>query len=174
MNTDTPETDASAWTETNWANACVTADFAQKLERERDEARETIAAALKALPVGYIPAHTPASIPGRIADLCKTIVDAEREIDYARAENGTWKKIASGRLSKIAEVTAQRDEAREALDRGLKENRELWFSNAELAEQRDKLAEALEELRNNESLSLGGAAYEIVEQALQSLTQNEL
>jgi uncharacterized coiled-coil DUF342 family protein len=38
-------------------------------------------------------------------------------------------------------------------------------------EQRDRLAEALQKLRNNKSLSLGGAAYEIVEQALQSLTQ---
>jgi hypothetical protein len=70
----------------------------------------------------------------------------ERERDEARDENGTWKQIASGRLSKIAEVTAQRD----------------------------KLAEALNELRNNESMSLGGAAYEIVEQALQSLTPKEL
>jgi hypothetical protein len=38
-------------------------------------------------------------------------------------------------------------------------------------EQRDRLAEVLRKLRNNESMSLGGAAYEIVEQALQSLTQ---
>ena len=37
MNTPTPETDAVAWTETNWANACVTADFARKLERERND-----------------------------------------------------------------------------------------------------------------------------------------
>jgi len=36
---DTPETDAEEWTETNWKNACVTAKFARKLERERDEAR---------------------------------------------------------------------------------------------------------------------------------------
>jgi hypothetical protein len=41
-------------------------------------------------------------------------------------------------------------------------------------EQRDRLAEAMQKLRNNESMSLGGAAYEIVEQALQSLTTNEL
>ena len=54
------------------------------IEKERDEAREIIAAALKALPVGHIPAHT----SGSIADLCKTIVDAERERDH-------WKKIAS-------------------------------------------------------------------------------
>jgi hypothetical protein len=40
-----------------------------------------------------------------------------------------------------------------------------------ITKQRDKLAEALLELRNNESMSLGGAAYEIIEQALQSLNQ---
>lgn len=42
MNTPTPETDAVAWTETNWANACVTADFARKLERERNDLRNAI------------------------------------------------------------------------------------------------------------------------------------
>jgi hypothetical protein len=40
-----------------------------------------------------------------------------------------------------------------------------------VTEQRDRLAEVLLALRNNESFSLGGAAYEIVEQALQSLNQ---
>jgi TolA-binding protein len=40
----------------------------------------------------------------------------------------------------------------------------------ELEQQRDSLAKALQKLRNNESLSIGGAAYEIVEQALQSVT----
>ena len=44
---------------------------------------------------------------------------------------------------------------------------------AEARGQRDRLAEALLKLRNNESMSLGGAAYEIVEQALQSLTPNQ-
>jgi len=42
-----------------------------------------------------------------------------------------------------------------------------------VTEHRDRLAKALKKLRNNESMSLGGAAYEIVEQALQSLTTNE-
>jgi hypothetical protein len=36
---------------------------------ERNDARAIIDAALKALPVGYIPAHTPESLPGRVADL---------------------------------------------------------------------------------------------------------
>ena len=41
-NKPTPETDAAAWTDTNWENACVRAKFARKLERERNEAREDL------------------------------------------------------------------------------------------------------------------------------------
>jgi chromosome segregation ATPase len=36
---------------------------------ERNEARAIIDATLKALPVGYIPAHTQESLPGRVGDL---------------------------------------------------------------------------------------------------------
>jgi hypothetical protein len=36
---------------------------------ERNDARAIIDATLKALPVGYIPTHTPESLPGRVADL---------------------------------------------------------------------------------------------------------
>jgi chromosome segregation ATPase len=94
MNTQTtPETDEiRQWSDNHGWIADI--DCARKLERERDEAREIIDAALKALPVGYIPAHTIASIPERIEDLCKSIVEAESE---------------------LATVTAQRDEAREEL-----------------------------------------------------------
>jgi hypothetical protein len=72
---------------------CV--DALGEVTEQRDEAREIIDAALKALPVGYIPAHTPASIPERIEDLCKSIVEAESE---------------------LTAVTEQRDEAREQRD----------------------------------------------------------
>jgi len=48
----------------------------------------------------------------------------------------------------------------------------LMMENKTVTEQRDRLAVALQKLRNNESMSLGGAAYEIVEQALQSLITN--
>lgn len=38
-NSDTPETDAACWQEGHWNRTeCVYADFARKLERERDEA----------------------------------------------------------------------------------------------------------------------------------------
>jgi hypothetical protein len=40
-----------------------------RVRRERNDARVIIDATLKALPVGYIPAHTPQSLPGRVADL---------------------------------------------------------------------------------------------------------
>jgi len=36
---------------------------------ERNDAKAIISATLKPLPVGYIPAHTPESLPGRVADL---------------------------------------------------------------------------------------------------------
>ena len=46
-----------------------------------DEAREILAATLKALPVGYLPAHTPESIPERVADLVTRYAEAERQRD---------------------------------------------------------------------------------------------
>jgi hypothetical protein len=63
--------------------------LARTLESELAEARAIIAAALKALPVGYLPAHTPESIPARIEDLCKTIVDADRELVEAQEQRDT-------------------------------------------------------------------------------------
>jgi uncharacterized coiled-coil DUF342 family protein len=70
----------------------------------------------------------------------------------------------------------QRDEAREQAndmhEKWLAKGQCCEYLGAELHEaikQRDRLEEALKKLRNNKSLSLGGAAYEIVEQALQSL-----
>ena len=62
---------------------------AKQLERDLTEAREIIAAALRALPVGYLPAHTPESIPARIEDLCQTIVETERELAEAREQRDT-------------------------------------------------------------------------------------
>ena len=92
---DTPETD-----EAQFGTGRVSIDFARRLERERDEARE------------------------------ETIRTREfMDYGFAKAQE------------ELSDMTAQRD----------------------------RLAEALLELRNNESFSLGGAVNEIVEQALQSL-----
>jgi Mg2+ and Co2+ transporter CorA len=70
------------------------------------------------------------------------------------------------------EAREQRDEAREKLDRGLKENRDLWSSNAELIEQRDRLAEVMTQILNT---PMNHTRCELLlEQALQSLTTNVL
>jgi hypothetical protein len=157
MNTQpTPETDKFFAT---FADGEATPSHAeyyarlQDLERERNEAREALKTGGMLNIIDRAAHERAAAIRERDEARAESIrwmsiaegrgrTDDDDQLTAARAENGTWKEIASGRLSKIAEVTAQRD----------------------------RLAEALEELRNNESLSLGGAAYEIVEQALQSIT----
>jgi len=45
------------------------ADVADDLRAELEQERAIINATLKALPVGYIPNHTPESLPGRVAGL---------------------------------------------------------------------------------------------------------
>ena len=84
----TPETDAVAdrWPKpgqllTDQWPEIVPADHARDIERQRDHAREILAATLKALPVGYLPAHTPESIPERVADLVTRYAEAERQRD---------------------------------------------------------------------------------------------
>jgi hypothetical protein len=79
-------------------------------------------------------------------------LELERELTAARAEVERLKDHCRTKVKALQNQTAERMKAEQ---------------------QRDRLAEALRELRNNESMSLGGAAYEIVEQALQSLTTNE-
>jgi hypothetical protein len=86
----TPETDDQpiiyAMNDNGYQVPCVDLEFARRLKRERDEAKQIISSALAALPVGYIPAHTAESIPNRIADLCNEIAKSERERDEAREE----------------------------------------------------------------------------------------
>ena len=74
----TPETDANCWREAIGENSeCVTAAFARKLERERDEARRDIDSALT-----Y--GKNLERLTERLYDRCYT---AERERDYARQQN---------------------------------------------------------------------------------------
>jgi|694.fasta_scaffold30353_2 uncharacterized protein YkwD len=103
----------------------------------------------------------------------------------AQAENIGWQnkwqvavEMAALAQNELATVTAQRDEARETIATMeirhaavMLHTQSIVDEANQFREQRDRLAEALQKLRNNKSLSLGGAAYEIVEQALQSLTQ---
>jgi len=53
---------------------------------ERNDARAIIDATLKALPVGYIPAHTPESLPGRVADLVSELAVWHHEAKRLEAE----------------------------------------------------------------------------------------
>jgi chromosome segregation ATPase len=77
----TPNTDDLAR-----GNHAVPTEWAEQLERERDDANQIISSALAVLPVGYISAHTAESIPHRISDLCNEIAKLERERDEARGK----------------------------------------------------------------------------------------
>jgi len=160
--TDTPESDKAKIDFTSlFANddACwIPYAIGKKLERERDEWKAK-----------YIQQNK---------DLGCEMMDPNGTIwDYA-------KKVQR----ELTVVTKQRDnfEGRLRVELGGHPDSELWGDAGLIAatmrcvdaldvvtEQRDRLAEALLKLRNNESMSLGGAAYEIVEQALQSITPNE-
>jgi hypothetical protein len=118
----------------------------------------------------------------------------EAAVDVWRKSNGERMETSSDKVDadfarklerELATVTAQRDGMEEKLRIELRghPDSELWGDAGLIAAtmrcvdaldvvtaQRDRLAEALLELRNNESFSLGGAVNEIVEQALQSLT----
>jgi hypothetical protein len=92
------------------------------------------------------------------AEYYARLQDLERERDEARAyADKLAEGLPDGMLPKDVEVL------REA-------NLGLATELTTVTAQRDRLAVALQKLRNNESMSLGGAAYEILEQALQSLT----
>jgi hypothetical protein len=54
---------------------------ARRLERQHNDARAIIDATLKALPVGYIPANTPESLPGRVADLVSELTSLKATIE---------------------------------------------------------------------------------------------
>ena len=100
--------------------------------------------------------------------------------------NGTIWDYAKKVQRELTVVTKQRDNFEERLrvELGGHPDSELWGDAGliaatmrcvdaldEVTEQRDRLAAVLLALRNNESFSIGDAAYEIVEQALQSLNQ---
>jgi uncharacterized coiled-coil DUF342 family protein len=99
---DTPETDAEAWIETDRANAVVFAKFARKLERERAEAREELSLKCQSVTIAS----------GTISDLLKKSERLEKQIEGLN-------NFANERFDEIQRVRRERDEAREAL-------RELW------------------------------------------------
>jgi hypothetical protein len=103
---NTPETDDQpiiyAMNDNGYQVPCVDLEFARRLKRERDEAKQIISSELAVLPVGYIPAHTAESIPNRIADLCNEIAKLERERDEAREQAQRLRALAE-RLSIYAD-----------------------------------------------------------------------
>ena len=153
---DTPETDAhdEAW-QYNMQYDTFSAlmddpipwdEFARKLERERDEA------------------------------IIKYTGQAN---EYEKQRNTALAQLEKAR-KQLAEI-----EQKVSLQLGGHPNSKLWGEAGliaatmrcvdaldEVTEQRDRLAEVLLALRNNESFSIGGAAYETIEQALQSLHPN--
>jgi hypothetical protein len=87
MKTDTPETDAETWKAGDLRiGSKVCADFARKLERERDEAREYADKLAEGLPDGMLP----------------------KDVEVLREAN-------LGLATELATVTAQRDRLAEAL-----------------------------------------------------------
>jgi hypothetical protein len=96
-----------------------------------------------------------------------TIHQLERELTAATEQRDQWKDKY---------IQQNKDLGHELRD----PNGTIWSECKRLqteldavTKQRNVAAEALLALRNNESLSIGGAAYGIVEQALQSLTTKE-
>jgi hypothetical protein len=61
---------------------------------ERNDASAIIDATLKALPVGYIPAHTPESLPGRVADLVSELAVWHHEAKRLEAELAKFDETA--------------------------------------------------------------------------------
>ena len=85
-------------------------DRIDELERELAAANAIIASALKAMPVGYIPAHTTESLPGRVADIVGRYAEAERELAEARA---THAALYAGTLKLERELAREKQRAEE-------------------------------------------------------------
>jgi hypothetical protein len=158
MNTDTPETDAETWKAGDLRiGSKVCADFARKLERERDELKRWT------------------SVNG--------VIDLQRERDEAREETIRTREFMDYGFAKaqeeLAAVTAQRDGMEEKLRIELRghPDSELWGDAGLIAAtmrcvdaldvvtaQRDMLAEALRKVARSWNYA------EVAQQALQSLT----
>jgi len=154
MSTDTPETFKSVmWSELGFT---VDIDFARKLERERDEAREEL------------------TVVTEERDQWKAkYIQQNKDLGHElRDPNGTIWSECKRLQTQLAAVTEQRDEAREYADRlaeGLPEgmlpkdvevlraaNLGLATNIAAVTEQRDRLAEALANLvKANETWNQG-------------------
>lgn len=147
---DTPETDAEVIVchgIPNGFNApkssYVSSNFARKLERERDEAREELADwqdSAKNVRKEYEDEQHCSCVP----ILRKLLKDAESERDEARAHWGTESMNAAQFLSEKTKAIAERDEARA--------ERDLLKLNAQSeAEHHDRMVGELERLYDKNS-----------------------
>jgi len=171
MNTDTPESLTACYDDEH-GEPCVPLTIAIKLERERDEAREEL---------------RKASVEAN------TLATSIQKAEYPDAKDFELLGSVAGVISQIdnmyAGVRQQRDEARDEALSDLKFRRELYALLAErcdrrtveLAEtrvQRDRLAEALQDLIEScnciDSVDFMPVsmpeAFEKAQQSLQSLT----
>ena len=108
---NTPETDAESCYPDSNLGECVCADFARKLERERDEAREEI----KEWKTLCLWGGTPEHIHGFIRGQQSRIQHLERERDEAFELLASEKTTRNHIIKRSVEVERERDEAREAL-----------------------------------------------------------
>jgi len=173
MKTDTPETDAETWKAGDLRiGSKVCADFARRLERERDEAREALKTGGMLNIIDRAAHERAAAIRER--DEAREIIDEAREVLKITQE--AWVKAKAERV----EALRERDEAREYADRlaeGLPDgmlpkdvevlreaNLGLATELAAVTAQRDMLAEALRKVSRSWNYA------EVAQQALQSLT----
>ena len=189
----TPETDAMEYFDAMCdPDRVVEADFARKLERERDQFSKTLGEVREilcdALPnENQLTSFMAATLVRERDEWKAKYIQQNKDLGCEMMDpNGTIWDYAKKVQRELTVVTKQRDNFEERLrvELGGHPDSELWGDAGLIAatmrcvdaidavtEQRDRLAEVLLALRNNESFSLGGAAYEIVEQALQSLNQ---
>ena len=200
MNTPTPETDAESFS-TVYQGSLVYADFARKLERERDELQNAISGLCEHFgitPANYTLLAVELLRMKRERDEARTIIE-----DAKRALNGT---DYEGILLAAMRVKEERDEAREQRDewksKYIQQNKDLGCEQMDpdgtiwdyakkvqtdlssITEQRDRLAEALKEIYNVSAFDYDSmpeiarrkyreVVSEMADAALQSLNQPE-
>jgi hypothetical protein len=196
--TDTPETDQCVKankhlrflqedhyvgnSKTTYENPIVF--LSRKLERERDEARSDLEFRRD---LYKLQSERLEGIECERDEWKAKYIQQNKDLGCEMMDpNGTIWDHAKKMQRELTVVTKQRDNFEERLrvELGGHPDSELWGDAGLIAatmrcvdaldavtDQRDRLAEVLLALRNNESFHIGGAAYEIVEQALQSLNQ---
>jgi chromosome segregation ATPase len=170
-----------------------------KLERELAEAQNLLKQCLSAMPVGYIPTHTAENLPEMICDLAKALAEEtterenlERELAAVTEQRDRLAEELDALKQSMLDLShpnmklllEERNEARTSsvcTHGTTTASAQGWALKHEaVTEQRDRLAEALESVKcelgvpQPEYPSPVANAYWIADEALQSLTPNEL